>query len=158
MPQALAIVAVVATVAQTAVSMHGQRQQAKAAENAAEFNAKVAENEALRVEQERSEQSRRDRVTNKRLQGQQRALIAKSGVTETGSPLDLMAETAGELELGILDSNRAAQAQSAQFQNKATIGRFEGKSRAVGLRNRSIATGIGGIAKASSQGYSAYKA
>ena len=54
MPQALAIVAVVATVAQTAVSMHGQRQQAKAAENAAEFNAKVAENEALRVEQERS--------------------------------------------------------------------------------------------------------
>jgi hypothetical protein len=151
MPQAAGIIAVVATVASTAVSIHGQRQQAKAAEAAAEFNAKVAENEALRVEMESREQIRRDRITHKRLLGRQRALAAKSGVTETGSPLDLMAETAGELELGILDSQRAHQAKATQLRGEATIGRFEGKSRAVGLRNRSIATGIGGISRAATQ-------
>jgi hypothetical protein len=112
----------------------GQRQQAKAAEASAEFNAKVAENEALRVQQETAEQTKRTRIANKRLLGRQRAQIGKAGVLEMGSPLELMAETAGELELGVLDSIRAGQAQREQLLNQAAITRFEGKSTATGLR------------------------
>jgi hypothetical protein len=123
-----------------AVSFVGQRQQAKAAEASAEFNAKVQENEALRVSQETSEQTKRSRIANKRLLGKQRAQIGKAGVLETGSPLELMAETAGELELGVLDSIRAGQARSEQLRNQASLTRFEGKSTAKGLRTAAFGT------------------
>lgn len=147
MPQAavLAVMAV-ASVAGTAVAVHGQRQQAKAAEAAAEFNAKVAQNEAKRIELENKEQLARNRILQKRLLGKQRATIGKAGVLETGSPLDLMVETAAELELGLLDQNREALARAQQMRNKSALTLFEGKSTASGLRTQSVATGIGGVA------------
>jgi hypothetical protein len=128
----------------TGVAVHGQQQQAKAAEAAGEFNAKVAENEALRVSQETSEQTKRSRIANKRLLGRQRAQTGKAGVLEAGSPLELMAETAGELELGVLDTIRSGQARSEQLKNQATLTRFESKSTAKGLRMASIGTGLKG--------------
>lgn len=139
MPPVL-IVAAVAMAASTAMSVKGQRDQAKAAEAAGEFNAKVAENEAIRVQQETAEQTKRTRIANKRLLGRQRAQIGKAGVLETGSPLELMAETAGELELGVLDSIRAGEARREQLLNKASITRFEGKSQAKGLRTAAFGT------------------
>ena len=128
-------------------SFVGQRKQAKATEAAAEFNAKVAENEAINVENERRESARRERRLNRRKLGKQRALIAKAGVLETGSPLELMAETAGELEVGVLDFNRQQQAKQRQLRSQAAITRFEGKQKAKGLRLASIGTAIKGGAQ-----------
>ena len=131
-------VSLAATAAGGAMQFVGQRQQAKAAEATAEFNAKVAENEAIRVEQERSEQARRTRIQNERLLGKQKALVAKAGVTTAGSPLELMAETAGELELGVLDANRAARAKVQQLHSQAGLTRFEGAQKAKGLRRQAF--------------------
>jgi hypothetical protein len=153
-PIAFLAVGLAATAAAGAMSYVGQRQQAKATEAAAEFNAKVAENEAIRVEQERSEQARRTRIENRRLLGKQRALVAKSGVTMAGSPLELMAETAGELELGVLDMNRAAQAKQEQLRSQATLTRFEGAQQAKGLRRQAMGSLIGTAGQMSMMAYS----
>lgn len=152
MPPAAALgVALAATVISTGVSIIGQQQQKKAIKQTAEFNAKVLENEALAREDERAENTRRERIRNRRLTGRQRTLIAKGGVTETGSPLELMALTAGELELNVLDLNRAAEAKKQQLRAKAGITRFEGASLAQGLTFKQFGTGIGGIAQGAPQ-------
>lgn len=54
------------------------------------------------------EQSRRTRMDNARFQALQRARIARSGVLETGSPLDILAETAGVMELALQDAHYEA--------------------------------------------------
>jgi len=131
-------VGLAATAAGGAMQFVGQRQQAKAATAAAEFNAKVQENEAIRVQQESAEQTKRTRIANKRLSGRQRAQIGKAGVIESGSPLELMAETAGELELGVLDGIRTAQARQEQLRSQAGLTRFEGQMKAKGLRRQAM--------------------
>jgi len=150
MPQAAPIIAAVAAVAGTGVAVYSSSQQAKAAKATAAFNAKVLENEAAARADERAEMTRRERIKSRRLKGRQRTMIAKAGVTESGSPLELMAETAGELELGVLDINRDMQAKQNRLTNKAAITRFEGASLASGKRMEGIGAGIGGIGQTAS--------
>jgi len=148
----LVIVAAVAVAAGAAIAIRGQEQQKKAVKATAEFNSKVQENEAIRVEQENTENARRNRVQNRRLLGKQRAAVAKSGVTTAGSPLELMAETAGELELGILDANRVAQAKQTQARAKASLIRFEGANKASALTTQQVGTGVAAVGKIASMG------
>lgn len=57
-----------------------------------------------RASQDR-ENTRRTRDDHLRFQAVQRAKIAKSGVMEAGSPLDVLAETAGRMELALQDAH-----------------------------------------------------
>ena len=150
MPQAAPIIAAAAAVVGTGVAVHSSRQQAKAAKHTAEYSAKVLENAAAAKADERREMTRRERIRNRRKQATQRTMIAKAGVAETGSPLELMAETAGELELGILDINREMEAKKSRLLSKAGITRFEGASLARGKNLEAIGSGIGGIGKTAS--------
>jgi hypothetical protein len=68
-----------------------------------DYNARVAQNEAQRTEMEARERARRMREENERALGAQRGAYAKSGVTSAGSPLMVMAETAGLGELAVAD-------------------------------------------------------
>ena len=146
MPQsALVPLAIASTVVGTGISIYGQQQQAKAAKATAEFNAKVDEIQAESTENERAENVKRLRQRNRRLMGTQRARLAKAGVIDEGSPLDLMAETAGELELGILDANRAAEAKKTGLRQQAGITRMEGRNLARARTLQSVGTGIGGV-------------
>ena len=149
-PAAIPAIMLAVTVISAGVAIAGQQQQKKAIKKTAEFNAKVLENEALAREDERAENTRRERIRNRRLSGRQRTLIAKGGVTETGSPLELMALTAGELELDVLDLNRSAEARKQQLRAKAGITRFEGASLARALTFKQVGTGIGAVGSAAS--------
>jgi len=151
MPPAVALgVSAAAAAIGAGVAVHSSVQQAKAAKATAEFNAKVLENEAAAKADERAEMTRRERIKNRRLQGRQRTMIAKAGVTESGSPLELMAETAGELELGILDINREMEAKRSRLFNKAAITRFEGASLARGKKMEAVGQGIQGVGSVAS--------
>lgn len=149
-PAAVLGVALAAAAIGAGIQVAGNIQQAKAAKASAEFNAKVAENEAVRVEQERSEDNRRLRIRNRRLQATQRVLTAKGGVTEAGSPLEIMAETAGELELDVLDLNRARFAKVQQLKGVAEITRFEGRARATGFKLAAAGAGVAGVRRGAS--------
>lgn len=134
---ALAIGAMAMSAVGTGVAVYGQRQQAKTAKAAgeynarvdeanavataqtADYNAKLAENEALNAEMEGSENIRRKRLENARYSATQRARFAKAGVTDEGSPLLVMAETNKLLEMDAQEINREAQIRAKQLRAQA---------------------------------------
>ena len=129
MPQAAILGITLALAAgSTALQFVGQRKEAKAAEQAAEFNAKVAENEAIKEELEGREQRHRDRIAGKRFKARQRSRILKSGVTLEGSPLELLAETATNEQIAISDAKRASGIQQDIFRGTAELERFGGRA------------------------------
>lgn len=84
------------------------RQQGRATQQAAEFNAKLAE---VRGAQQEGLLRRRSR----RRQGAIRTAIAKSGVTLEGSPLQAMADSAAEAEIDALNARFDAMANARLF-------------------------------------------
>jgi hypothetical protein len=100
----LAAASLASTVISTGVAVYGQVQQAKAAEDAAEFNAKLAQNEAVLSHQRGIENIRRQRTRNRRYLSRQRALVAGKGISMEGTALQVLGKSAGNLELGIQDA------------------------------------------------------
>jgi len=152
---AAAITAAVSSMAAGGLSFYGQQQQAAAAQRMAQYNyavqksqmemqnqlaaqqaegqarifdynAQVAQNEAQRTEMEARERARRMREENERALGAQRGAYAKSGVTSAGSPLMVMAETAGLGELAVADELYKADAQRSGLYTQAALERFKG--------------------------------
>ncbi len=100
----LAYASLAATAVGTGVAVYGQVQQAKAAEDAADFNAKIAKNEANLAHQRGIENIRRTRTRNRRYLSRQRALVAGKGISMEGTALAILGKSAGNLELGIQDA------------------------------------------------------
>lgn len=80
------------------------RRENMAAANISEYNARTAENEALRAENEAREKARRIRLDNQRLFAAQRARYGAAGVTSEGSPLQVMADSAASGETAVADA------------------------------------------------------
>lgn len=101
------------------------RAQADAQRNAGMINAASMENEALRVEQESRERARRMREENERMLGAQRARFGKAGVTSEGTPLMVMAESAGIMELGVADELYKADMERSSLFRRAEMERWQ---------------------------------
>jgi len=150
----MASTAIAATLASAGVSYYGQQQQAAAAERMASYNyavqkqqmemqatmarmqaeqqeqaglqnASIMENEAARVELEARERAKRMRTENERMLGAQRAAFGKAGVTSEGSPLTIMAESAGLMELAVSDELYRANMERQGFLRKAEVERWQ---------------------------------
>jgi hypothetical protein len=150
----LAITAAVSSLASAGISYYGQQQQAASAERLANYNYQVQlqqmqmqaqmqkvaadqqyqagmqnatamQNEGLRVEQEARERAKRMRSENERLLGQQRAQFGKAGVTSAGSPLAVMAESAGLMELAVGDELYKADMERSAYFRKAEVEKWQ---------------------------------
>jgi hypothetical protein len=126
----LAIAAITASVAGTGVAVYGQQQAAKTAKEMGEYNAKLAESQAAQVDMDARESVKRRREQNRRFLGMQRTAYAKSGVTIDGTPLEVMAETAGILELEALDASRQATQQTRALRAQGAYDRRVGSNQA----------------------------
>ena len=132
---ALAIASLATTVISAGVQIYGQQQQKKTARRVAAFNAKVQENEAIRIDSEARENIRRKRTRNKRILAKQRADIGASGLLAAGSPLEVLGDNAAALELESFDLARAAESkrQSLLSQADQTIQAGEAQAKALGI-------------------------
>jgi hypothetical protein len=65
------------------------------------------------------------RAENERLLGQQRAQFGKAGVTSAGSPLAVMAESAGLMELAVGDELYKADMERSAFYRKAEVEKWQ---------------------------------
>lgn len=133
----------------TGLTAYSQYKQGQTQQKISEYNAAVKKNEALRLEMESQEATRRQRQQNKKLLAQQRARIGKAGVVEAGSPLELMAEDAGLLELQALDARRSAFVKQQQLQQSAKLDVWSGKQAALAGKisaGASLLEGAGNIA------------
>jgi hypothetical protein len=147
----LAIVGILATAASTYVAYQGQQYNAAVAKNTAQYNSKREENATIQADMEAREQIARERARNKRILGAQRAAIGKSGVMEAGSPLEVLGETAGILELGIQDEARAAESRRRLGLSTAANELYMGNAQAKGYQIAATGTLISGAASIASQ-------
>lgn len=150
----LAGTAIAASLASAGMAFYGQQQQAQAADRMAQYNyavqkqqmemqarmqsiaadqqyqaqmqnAQIAQNDATRVEQEARERAKRMRAENERLLGEQRARFGKAGVTSEGTPLAVMAESAGLMEMAVSDELYKADMERTAFLRKADVEKWQ---------------------------------
>jgi len=134
----LSSLSTVASVAGTVVSAYGQYGKGKAEQRAYEYNAEVALQKS-KFEEEAS------RKKSKYLLGKQRLLYAKAGVDiSAGSPLAMMAYTAGEAE-------KEAQMIGWGGETEAEKQRMYGKAAARAGEIGGISTFLTGLGTAATQ-------
>lgn len=124
-----------------------QRKAANAATTAANINAMQQQAEADQQEMEARAQIARMRTEGMKLIGKQKASYAAAGVVgSSGSPLDVITETAGKLALEQSDLARVAQANKERGYAAAAETRRTGKLQASGLRAQATGTALSTVA------------
>ena len=135
--------------ASTGVQLYGMNQQAKAQAAAARYNAGLAEREAANTEAQTTEAIRRKRMNNRAAMAELGNRIAGSGLQgTTGTPLNLLGETAGRMELEIGDAARVAAMQAASMRAQGKMGLWEADVRQQATKTAMIGTAIGGLTSA----------
>jgi hypothetical protein len=122
----------------TGMSFFGQRQQAKAAEQAASYNARLAKDQAGYETTIAAENARRRQTANAQAIAAQRAAIASSGLAPTGTPLVQLGELASSLQQEIFDLGHAAAARSRALISSANMAQWEGGQQAAALRTSAL--------------------
>ncbi len=140
------------------LQVKAQHEAGKAAERQAEseaawseYNAKVQERAATEEQTAAAFEERKQRKAGERLKARQRAVLGKAGVLPEGSPLDVLEETATELEIDALLIRRGGQVGAQQLRSGAQLSRMTGRSaimrgRAAKRAGRlgAFATGVSG--------------
>lgn len=129
------------------IEQHKQAEaNAKAQEAQLNYNKRLEEREATRVEAETAENARRQREAAEQLKSQQRALLGKSGVAMTaGSPLAVLGETAADEEMKVQDLHAGGYNQAMQHREQAKMFGYQaGVARASAPSRASLGWNIAG--------------
>lgn|SRR5512136_108710 len=114
-----------------------------------EYNASVDEADAIQLELDSLESVKRMRAEGRKFVGSQRAAYAKGGVVvDTGSPLEVMAETEGMLKLQELDAERQTRQQAAKLRRQAQVSRVYGAKELKASQTSSAASLLAGVGNA----------
>ncbi len=144
------VVVFVASAAVTAVgtglSAYGSYQSGQAQKGMANYNAKLAENEAIAKEQQSHFESLQMAKERDRALASQRAALGSSGaMVSEGTPLLLMAEQAGNFELDSLMQQRNRALEASALRSQATLDRFAGKQAAYAGTMGAFTTVLSGV-------------
>lgn len=123
----------------TLMNVYGQYQQGKAAEKAAEYNARIQE---ITGRQKESLIRRQGRKELSRI----RTAVSKSGVRMEGSPMEVLAESAANIEMDALNARFG-------METGATATRAEGKSRKRGANLSAAAQLLSGAGSTYAAGH-----
>ena len=133
----------------SSIAEHRQAQaNADAQAKQAEYNKRLEEREAARVEAETAENVRRQREQANELKAQQRALLGKSGAAMTsGTPLAILGITAADEELRAQDMHTAGYQQADNHREAAKMYQYQaGVARAQAPTGGSLALSLVGNA------------
>jgi len=108
----------------TAVGAISQYEQGRSQQKWSEYNAAIAERDAESARQSAEYEAGLTRREKEKTLARQRALYSKAGVTLEGSPLELMAETAGEYEMDALMTERGGKLESQRYRSEAQFNRY----------------------------------
>ena len=149
MSSALAIAAIASTVIGAGVSAASAVQQGKSAQNLANYNAQIAQNDAIAARQKAEFDARAQERQAKLFAGTQRASMAGTGgeLLDMGDVRDMSAE---EAELENLAIRYGGEMGYRAGQQKATVASFEGavaKQKATGQAASSLLTGASSSAQ-----------
>lgn len=125
-----------------------QHQQAKANAEAQEeqmqYNKRLEEREAARVEAEGQENARRQREIAEQIKSQQRAMLGKSGAAMTsGSPLAILGQTAADQEMMVQDAHSRNAIEADKHREQAKMFGYQaGVARMSAPRGGMLASNI----------------
>lgn len=140
---------VAATVASTAVSAYGAISSAQSQKKAGEYNAQVQRDQADFANQKGSILAGEEQDKARRVAGIQRSQMAAGNVNiSTGSPLDILTETAGVGQLNALRTINNAQREAYGLNASADMDLYKGKEAGkAGYLNAagSMLSGAGGV-------------
>jgi hypothetical protein len=94
--------------------------------NAADYNAAVAEQDALAANDRAKSEEDAHRESIRRILATQRALYGKSGLSMEGSPLLVMEDTAAQGELDALTIRYGGDIAAAKGRSSANLSRMQG--------------------------------
>jgi hypothetical protein len=80
------------------------------------------------------EQMQRQMRSFDQMQGSQRAAVGASGVTESGSPLEVMAESAAQMQLALRDAHNAASMERSETLTRAGLEDYGAAREIAGAR------------------------
>lgn len=130
-----------------------QGEQADTASNVAEFNAKIKEQEAIEADMEARASLRNSRKRSSRAISTMRGKVAASGVLLEGSPLEIIAENATQLEINAAQDDRLYRMRSRNATADAASIRMGGQAQASGFRSQQQGTILGGAANLLGSGF-----
>ena len=125
--ETLALTALITSAAGGAVGIGSTLMQGRAANDAARAQARSIEAEQKNKQLEFSQQMTREREKSRRALSTIRARLAQTGTdTTAGTPLQILGESAGNLELSFQDAARQQLIQDQSLTNTAAQTRFQG--------------------------------
>lgn len=144
-------IAAVISIISAGVGAYASVASAEAQAEAEDFNAKVAANDARASADQAQFEADQRRSRTRRLLATQRASALKSGVTESGSFLNVQEDTAIQAELDALSAIYTGKIESNRNRAKAELGFQSARNtRSTGLLT-AAGTGLGGASRAYSQ-------
>ena len=142
---AIAVVSVGTTIAGAALSIQGQKNAARAAEQAAEWNADQANKQANYDESVAQKNMRRERENNKRELARRRASAARGGLVESGAVSDNLIEASSRHQTEIDDIWEKTAAASSTLRAKGQMGIWEAAVGSQAAKTNMWATGVGAV-------------
>jgi len=146
----LAAISAGANILSGVVGAKGANNAARAAQQVAEYNAQVAENEAILLQREKTAEEANLRRQSERLIGTQRVAVAKSGIQMSGSALQALADTYFNREKDVARIQYASSIQQVQKQSEADMMRAEGRAQAYSYKLQATQSLLGGFTGAAS--------
>ena len=137
----------------TAVSALGAIQAGNAQNEAAQYNAKIADNNATAERERAAYDAGLIKDERRRVIGSQRAAMAANGLEiSTGSPVAVLGDTTGQSEMDVLARLYGGESAATAYGNDATRMRIEGKAaKQAGMigAGTTLLTGLGSTFKSS---------
>ena len=108
----------------------GNQAAAKQAQATAEFNARVAENEAVLLARRKTTEESNMRKASERQVATQRVATASAGIEMSGSALEALADSYFNTEMDALNIQYAADIEQAAKASEAALSRATGRAKA----------------------------
>jgi hypothetical protein len=145
----MADVAAGASVLAGLMGFKGNMAAAKNAEAVGEYNARLAENEAIVLQRAKTAEEVNLRKQSERLTSSQRLMTAASGVELSGSPLEALADAYFSTEMDAAMIRYASDIEQVQKQSEAALARTEGAARGSSFRTAAVGSLLQGGQQAS---------
>jgi len=142
-------VAAGASVVSGIMGFKGNMAAAKNAEAVGEYNARLAENEAIVLQRAKVDEETNLRQQSDRLVASQRSMTAASGIEMSGSPLQALADAYFNTEQDAARIRYASSIEQVQKESEAALARTEGAARSAGLRYAAVGSLLQGGQQAS---------
>jgi hypothetical protein len=146
----MAIAAITAAVASASATAYSSDQSRRAANQTADYNAEVAEQNARAERDKAAIDEKAHRESIRRILATQRALYGKGNMSMEGSPLLVQEDTNLQGELDALAIRYGGDVAAARNRSEANVARMTGRNNAYAAKAGYIQAGstlLGGLSK-----------